>query len=232
MNERIEERWRAFQARLRTVCDINSRALETVRVIVVTKFHPVSEIREAIAAGVTEIGENRVQEAASKKIELAGDNLRWHGIGQLQTNKARTAVEIFDELHGIDRIELIDKIGRASAELQKTASCYLQVNVTGKPGQGGCNLSDVPRLLDSMYSYPFLKPVGLMCIASLEEEVGAAGIRNEFAAARKLRDQLIAEQRLTDSAGLSMGMSGDWEYAIAEGATLIRIGTAIMGNRS
>ncbi|MDK9700928.1 MAG: YggS family pyridoxal phosphate-dependent enzyme, partial [bacterium] len=223
---------KAFQARLRTVREINSRALETVRVIVVTKFHPVSEMQQAIAAGVTEIGENRVQEAASKKSELAGSHLRWHGIGQLQTNKAKTAIEVFDELHGIDRIELVDKLGRASAELQKTVACYLQVNVTGKVGQGGCSLSDIPRLLDSMNGYPFLKPVGLMCIASLEEEVGVVGIRNEFAAARSLRDQMITEQRLPEYAGLSMGMSGDWEYAIAEGATLIRIGTAIMGNRS
>ncbi len=231
MLEELMDRREALLGEIADVCQRCGRDPATVRIVAVTKFHPVSLIEAAYAAGFREIGENRIQEAAEKHATLSGLALRWHGIGHLQTNKAKLAVETFDEIHSLDRIEIIDKIAQAASSQGKQLAGYLQVNVSGKSGQSGCLAEDAPELLQRMKSSGSIVPVGLMCIAAPVDEVGETEVRKEFGKVRELRDRLISEKLLPDDAGMSMGMSGDWQLAVLEGATIIRIGSALFGER-
>ncbi len=216
---------------LETVAVQCARNPSDIRIIAVTKFFPVEVIHAAYEVGFREIGENRVQDASQKRTVLSDLTLRWHGIGHLQTNKAKLAVETFDELHGLDREDIIDKVADACNTLKKNLAVFVQVNASGKSGQSGCEPEFVKPLLERIHRCSFLEPVGLMCIAAPVDEVGETEVRKQFAALRKMRDQLVETDLLPKSAGLSMGMSGDWKLAVQEGATLLRIGTAIFGER-
>jgi pyridoxal phosphate enzyme (YggS family) len=197
-----------------------------VRLVVVGKGFPVADLVHAAAAGAGDFGENRVQEALPKMAALPG--VRWHLIGQLQRNKARAAVGRFCLIHSVDRVELAESLQRAAAGGATPQRVLLQVGLTGRPGQGGIPPALAPELLRRILGHPALRPVGLMTIAPPVADAEEA--RPAFATLRALRDRLEVEVGVP-LPELSMGMSGDFEVAVEEGATLVRVGRAIFGAR-
>lgn len=206
-----------------------------ITLVAVTKTHPAEAVVAAVAAGITDAGENRVQEAIPKIEAVAQTpetaSLRWHLIGHLQSNKARVAVQHFDLIHSVDSEKLARQISRHAGDAGKIMPVLLQVNVSGEKTKGGFGpaaMADITgRLLEEC---PHLLIQGFMTMAPLDDPENA---RPFFRALRELRDRLasqIQHERFQPTA-LSMGMSNDFAVAIEEGATLIRIGTAIFGQR-
>lgn len=197
-----------------------------VRLVCVTKGVPVERIREAIAAGVTEIGENRVQEAKEKQPAIGCDRIRWHLIGHLQRNKAKPAVELFDVIHSVDSPELVETLDRHAALRQaqgeRKLEVLVQVNVSAEAAKHGCTPDEAKRLAEAILKSAHLRLAGLMTMAPFSENPESA--RPVFSRLRELRNAI------DPSLDLSMGMSADFETAVEEGATLVRIGTAIFHN--
>lgn len=185
-----------------------------------TKFHPAALVRDLAALGVVDVGESRHQEAQGKAAELAGLGLRWHFVGQVQGKKARQVRAYADVIHSVDRPSLV----QALASTESTIDCFVQVNLTEDPARGGVRQGDLDGLVERVLETPGLRLLGLMAVAPREEEP-----RRSFARVRALGERTLA---LAPQAGaLSMGMSSDYPDAIMEGATHLRIGTAITGNR-
>lgn len=205
------------------------RAPEEVTIIAVTKNRTVSEIQAALAAGIRHLGENRVQEALPKFAEL-GKAATWHMIGTLQTNKARQALEFADLIHSVDRPSLVQTLHRLSQQMGRPVPVLVQVNVAGEESKHGLAPDDLPAFLEMVSGLGSLQVQGLMTIAPAADDPET--VRPVFARLRELARRL-AEQRWphVEMRWLSMGMSGDYEAAIAEGANLVRIGTAIFGPR-
>jgi PLP dependent protein len=202
-------------------CARAGRSPDHVLLIAVSKTMDAERVRQAVAAGVAALGENRVQEARDK-IEALGHPVPWHLIGSLQTNKARDAARLFDWIHSVDRAELARELSRRAHGAARTVNVLLQVNVGDEPQKGGVAVAEVKRLCDEVATLPNLRVRGLMAIppaAPTPEET-----RPHFRTLRELRDQLGLEH-------CSMGMSADYEVAIEEGATMVRVGTAIFGPR-
>jgi pyridoxal phosphate enzyme (YggS family) len=220
--EAIHERFAALLARLQDVAAAHGHDPHKLRIVGVTKTHPVELVRAAMDAGITRLGENRVQEA-EPKIAAAPD-AEWHLVGRLQSNKVRRAVRAFEVIHSIDSTELLARVDDVAAEEGRRPRVLLQVNVSGegsKAGLASAALAGVPAPSTADL-------VGLMTIAPFG--VTDAGARMIFGRLRQLRDEL--EQRLGRGLPeLSIGMSSDAEAAAAEGATLVRIGTALFGPR-
>jgi PLP dependent protein len=195
--------------------------------IVVTKFHPASLVRELAALGVTDVGENRHQEAAAKQAELTDLDLRWHFIGQLQRNKARAVRAYAASVQSVDRAELADALDRAGADAAAFAplDVLLELDLSGEPGRGGVAPEDAEALAEHVLTLPTLRLRGVMAVAPLGAEA-----RPAFARVRATGERIRA--LAPDATALSMGMSGDFRAAILEGATHLRIGTAITGKRS
>jgi len=201
-----------------------ARSPQDLTLIVVTKFHPASLVRDLAALGVTDVGENRHQEAQLKSAELADLDLRWHFIGQLQTKKARQAAQYAHAIHSIDRERLVEAL--STAERAQPIEAFVQVNLTDDPGRGGAAPEEFERIAERVLETPTLRLRGLMAVAPLPEEESAA---SAFARLRGYSERL---QRLDASAtDISAGMTHDYAEAIAEGATHLRIGSAITGNR-
>jgi pyridoxal phosphate enzyme (YggS family) len=192
-----------------------------VRLIAVSKTVPVERIRLAIAAGVAALGENRVQEARDK-IETLGRPVPWHLIGALQTNKAKDAVRLFDWIHSMDRLELARELDRRARALGRTVDVLVEVNVGEEPQKAGVRPPDIKPLLDAMVGLDGIRVRGLMAIPPAATD--PAETRPHFRRLRELRDAAGLEH-------LSMGMSADFEVAVEEGATMVRVGTAIFGPR-
>ncbi|MGW9626757.1 YggS family pyridoxal phosphate-dependent enzyme [Microbacterium sp. NPDC055521] len=191
--------------------------------IVVTKFHPASLVRELHDLGVTDVGENRQQEMTAKRAALEGLDVRWHFIGQAQTNKASAIRRDADVVHSVDRVKLADALHRADAE-GDPLDVLVQVNLTEDAGRGGSALGDAEALAEHVLTLPSLRLRGIMAVAPLDEEPSRA-----FARLRDVADRVRA---LAPGAGwISAGMTGDFEAAIAAGATHLRIGSAITGPR-
>jgi len=191
-----------------------------VTTIVVTKFHPVTMIEELLRLGVRDFGENRHQEAQAKAGALAGRDLTWHFIGQVQGKKARQVRAYANVVHSVDRESLATALGSAESSID----CFIQVNLTDDPARGGIDPAGLDALVEHVLGTPGLRLLGLMAVAPLGAEPAA-----EFARVRSLGDGI---RRLAPEARfLSMGMSQDYPEAIREGATHLRIGTAITGNR-
>jgi pyridoxal phosphate enzyme (YggS family) len=188
--------------------------------IVVTKFHPASLVRELRDLGVRDFGENRHQEAREKAAELADLDLVWHFIGQLQTKKARQVRDYARVIHSIDREPLVAALAAGTPPLD----CFLQVNLTDDPERGGAQPSEVPALAEAIAAAGGLRLLGVMGVAPLDEEP-----RPAFARLRELGEAVA--RVLPEATSISAGMSHDFREAIAEGATHLRIGTAITGNR-
>ena len=194
------------------------RRPEEILLVAVSKTAPVERVRDAIDAGVPALGENRVQEAKEKIRELAHP-VPWHLIGGLQTNKARDAVALFDLIQSVDRLELARELDRRAS---KPVDVLLEVNVGAEPSKGGFAPADLKTALEAIAELPRLRVRGLMTIPPAVSDPEQA--RPSFRLLRELRDQ-------TGLTELSMGMSADFEVAIEEGATMVRVGTAIFGAR-
>jgi pyridoxal phosphate enzyme (YggS family) len=205
------------------------RSPESCRLVAVTKGHPAALVQAAIAAGATDVGENYVQEGARKRAEVAqlggAATTRWHFIGPLQTNKAALAVRSFDLFHAIDRLEVADALVRRATQI---VSGLLQVNVARDPKKAGVAPEDVVAHVRRLAELRGFELRGLMTIGPLDAD--ATATRRTFASLRQQVDDLrgMGYERVTE---LSMGMSDDYPEAIAEGATLVRLGTAIFGPR-
>jgi len=197
-----------------------------VELIAVSKTQPVEAVQEAMRAGITRFGENKVQEARAK-IEELGCGV-WHLIGHLQSNKAREAVRLFDSIDSVDRSELAVEINHRADALGKIQNVLLQVNIARESTKYGCTPETARALAEEMNALPRLCLRGLMTIAPYAPEPEKS--RPHFAALRQLRDQIEADTGLRLPV-LSMGMSGDFSVAIEEGSTCLRIGTALFGER-
>jgi hypothetical protein len=208
--------------RVARACERAGRNPDDVLLIAVSKTVEIERIRLAVAAGVKALGENRVQEA-KEKVAALGRPVPWHLIGSLQTNKARDAVQLFDWIHSVDRGELARELDRRAQQSERSVKVLVQVNVGEEPQKGGVEPSELKSLLDAMAGLRNLDVRGLMCIPPVAETAEAS--RPWFKRLRELRDAAGLEH-------CSMGMSGDFEVAIEEGATMVRVGTAIFGPRA
>jgi PLP dependent protein len=204
------------------------RTPDEVKLVAITKTHPAERIREAVEAGHTLFGESRVQEARAKIPELPS-NLRWHFVGHLQKNKVRHALPLFEMFHGIDSLELAREINRVADEEGAHARALLEVNVAGEGSKFGFSPDQLHNEIEMLLDLPRLTFEGLMCIPPLSEK--AESSRRFFVQLRELREQLQNNCSITLS-HLSMGMTNDYVVAVEEGATLVRVGTAIFGERS
>ena len=217
----LRERLRVVAARVGEAARLADRDPAGIRTIVVTKFHPASLVRDLVALGVQDVGENRHQEAQAKARDLADLALRWHFIGQLQSKKARQVRAYATAIHSIDRPALVDALRSDEASID----AFVQVNLTDDPGRGGVAPDQLAALVEHVLETPGLELRGLMAVAPLDEPA-----RPAFARVRELSERFVLPLAPAAS-GLSMGMSHDLEDAVAEGATHLRIGTAITGNR-
>jgi len=223
----------AFAERLARVADRiaaaaarSGRPPEAVTLVAVSKTVPVDGIREALEAGVRILGENRVQEAR-EKIALLPGAAAWHLLGHLQTNKAKLAVQLFDCIHSLDSVRLAEELARHAAAAGKRQRCLIEVNVGEEAQKSGASPAEVRLILEAGRRLPHLAIEGLMAIPPFLEDPEA--VRPYFRRLRLLRDRLREEGHPLEA--LSMGMSGDFEVAVEEGATLVRVGTALFGAR-
>jgi hypothetical protein len=223
--ETVADRVRGVLERLRRAEARAGRAEGSVRLCAVSKTYPAAAVAEAAAAGVVEIGENRVQEGAAKRPEaeaLGAAGLRWHLIGHLQSNKARRAVETYDAVQTVDSVALADRLDRIAGETGRRPEVYVQVDLGHEPTKTGAVEADVPAIVDRLRAATNVELVGLMTIPPFfDDPEGARPYFRRLAALA--REHALAE--------LSMGMSHDFEVAVEEGATVVRVGTAIFGHR-
>jgi hypothetical protein len=219
-NDTAAARLSDIRARIAKAAKLAGREVGDVTLIAVSKTHDADAIRPLIAAGCRTFGENRVQEAEGKWPALRGEtpDIALHLIGQLQSNKAEDAVRLFDVIHGVDRPSLVDALGKAMERAEKRPDCFIQVNIGEEDQKGGCAIADLPALLARARAAG-LPVAGLMCIPPADVEPAPY-----FALLAKLaRDSGLP--------GLSMGMSADFETAVTLGATHVRVGTALFGER-
>jgi PLP dependent protein len=207
--------------RIARAAERGGRRAQDVLLIGVSKTVPAERIRLGVEAGLTALGENRVQEAR-EKIKILGRPVPWHLIGHLQTNKVRDALELFDLIHSLDRLELAREIDRRAGDPGRVVDTLLEVNVAGEPQKSGFAPDDVAAALEAIGGMKHLRVRGLMAIPPLAER--AEETRTWFQSLRRLAERHGLEE-------LSMGMSADFEVAIEEGATMVRVGTAIFGAR-
>jgi pyridoxal phosphate enzyme (YggS family) len=203
------------------------RAVNEIELVAITKTHPAEKVREAVEAGHSVFGESRVQEARAKIPELPS-NLRWHFVGHLQKNKIRHALPLFELFHGVDSLALAQEMNRIAAEDGERPRLLLEVNVAGEGSKFGFKAETLRAEIGSLLALPRLLIEGLMCIPPLAEEAEVS--RKFFVQLRELRDSLEKEFDV-NFPHLSMGMTQDFSIAVEEGATLVRVGTAIFGER-
>lgn len=234
--EAVLQRYHDIQEEIYQAAQSVGRSPSEVRLVVVTKGHPIEKIEPLIAGGVREFGENRVEDALPK-IEAFGDkpDIRWHMIGHVQSRKARFAAGNFDLVHSIDRGKLAARLNDSCSELGIVQQILLQFNVSGEQTKFGWGASD-PSLWDSLLpeveavlKCDYLKVRGLMTLAPYNPDPEVS--RPFFGRLRKLRDYLASRFPGQDWGQLSMGMSDDFRVAVQEGATIVRVGTAILGPR-
>jgi len=223
----ISENLMQLRERIERACAAAGRSVGQVRLLPITKTHPAEVVEWVAKLGFDAVGENRIQEVAAKK-EESQVSLRWELVGHLQSNKARQALALFDRIQSVDRLKLISKLGPLAAERETTLPILLQVNTGEDPGKEGFDPSGLETGFEACLEQTSLRVEGLMTIAPLDQTESSA--RRAFAGLRQCRDQL--EERFSVKLPvLSMGMSGDLEWAIAEGSTEIRVGSALLGSR-
>jgi pyridoxal phosphate enzyme (YggS family) len=223
----LESRMRDVEARVQAACARSGRARDDVKVIAVTKYVSAATAAAVVRAGARHIGENRWPDAREKWETLKGQ-ASFHYIGSLQTNKVKDVVGRFTCIHSLDRLSLAEAIHKKASALGIEVPCLLQVNVSGEASKHGMDPEEVPELLRRLRDFPAVKPAGFMTMAPLEADAEQA--RPVFRALRELRDG-INREALWDTPlfELSMGMSGDFEVAVEEGATWVRLGTVLVG---
>ncbi|MGH2355259.1 MAG: YggS family pyridoxal phosphate-dependent enzyme [Chloroflexota bacterium] len=226
----VASRLAAVQERIAAAARRAGRDPAGVTLVAVSKTFPPERIREAIDAGVTDLGENRVQEA-EEKVPALPDTVRWHLVGHLQSNKINKALELFSLIHSVDRVELGEAIGRRAERRGTAAQVLLQVNLTEKESQFGFADADFTDVARRLAAVPGLALDGLMCIAP--EVESPEETRPCFRRLAALFDELKASMAQAGHPWrhLSMGMTGDYDVAVEEGATLVRVGRAIFGDR-
>ena len=217
---------RQVEERIARACARVGRDASAVELVAISKTVPVPRLRGAVAAGQRSLGENRVQEAASKAPELPG--VEWHLVGHLQTNKAARAVALFSVIQSVDSLALATRLDRLAAEASMRLPVYLQVNVDADPVKAGFRVADLTAVLGDVLALPALEVRGLMTVGLLVAD--AAEARPTFVALRRLSESLRSAWPALGE-GLSMGMSDDFEVAIEEGATVLRVGRALFGAR-
>jgi PLP dependent protein len=226
----LKDRLERVRARIRKAAERCSRAEDSIHLIAVSKTMPAAVVKEAIAAGVTNLGENYIQEAREKINALAMSNVNWHFIGHLQSNKAKYAIRLFDLIHSVDSLKLAQELNKYAQKNGKIQSILVQVNVAREESKSGIYVENTIELLKSIGRLENIAVKGLMTMPPYFNEPEKA--RPFFADLRKLRDHIKAEGIPNIAMEeLSMGMTGDFEAAIDEGATMVRIGTAIFGER-
>ncbi len=227
-NTDIETRLASVSQRITAAARLSGRATEDVALVAVTKTQPVALVREVISAGAAIIGENYIQESREKFDALIDHPVQWHFIGHLQSNKAKYAVRIFDLIHSVDSIKLARQIDKQAHKAGKIQNILVQVNISGETSKSGVDHEAAMTLIKDIAALPHIRLQGLMTMPPFFDAPDR--VKPFFSALRDLRDQA------TDALGialphLSMGMTGDFEVAIEEGATLVRVGTAIFGER-
>ncbi|HEY0426908.1 MAG TPA: YggS family pyridoxal phosphate-dependent enzyme [Pyrinomonadaceae bacterium] len=201
------------------------RNADKIKLIAVSKTHPAATVRKAIEAGARVFGENKIQEAEAKILEIGRESAEWHLIGHLQSNKARKAVKLFDVIHTLDSIELADRLERICLEEKReNLRVLIQVDLAGETTKSGVAEKDLPELIEFLRGCRCVKFAGFMILPPFFDDAERA--RPFFRCLRKIRDELLP------AGELSMGMSHDFSVAIEEGATLVRVGTAIFGERN
>lgn len=224
----ISANLQAVRARIAAACKAVGRAPQTVALLAVSKTWPAADVREAAAAGQRAFGENYVQEGVEKIAALADAGLEWHFIGPLQSNKTRPVAEHFAWVHTIDRLKIAERLSAQRPEHLPPLQVCVQVNVSGEASKSGIAPAAAADLAHAVAALPGLRLRGLMAIPEPTED--RRRLAQQFAGLRALYEQLNAQGLALDT--LSMGMSDDLEIAIAEGATLVRVGTAIFGART
>ena len=215
---------RSIRSRITDATKRSGRDPAEIKLIAVSKTRPSGTLREAIDAGISAFGENKVQEAEGKILELGRRGVEWHLIGHLQSNKARKAVQLFDVIHSVDSKNLAQRLERTCVEDgRESLAVLIQVDLAGEETKSGIADSDLPILIDYLKSCERLKLKGLMVLPPFFDDPEAT--RPYFKRLREIRDELLP------GGELSMGMSNDFEVAIEEGATMVRVGTAIFGGR-
>ena len=212
------------QERISAACDQAGRSPEEITLIVVTKTYGVGDVQHLWNLGVRDVGENRDQEARPKASATAGLELRWHFVGQLQSNKARSVARYASVVHSVDRGSLVTALGKAARSSGRTVDCLIQVSLDGDVARGGAPLETVQQLGDLVAEQERLRLTGVMAVAPLDEDPDGA-----FALLRTVSQRLRA--RHPGATDISAGMSGDLESAIRQGATHLRVGSAVLGER-
>jgi hypothetical protein len=229
LTHRIDE----INERIKKAALSRNRDPESVRLVAVTKTVPAERIREAVSEGISAIGESYIQEARDKYLLLSDIQVSWHFVGHLQTNKAKYAVKMFDLIHSVDSVKLLQELDIQAKKTNKVQNILIQVNIGKEKTKSGINEEDALELVNNMLRYENIFLKGFMVIPPFSDD--AEKTRPYFSALRNLRNRindLYKGSRTNVSMDeLSMGMSGDFETAIEEGSTLVRIGTAVFGER-
>lgn len=224
---RVTENFRKIQDLLAQAAADAGRPEGSVRLLAVSKSKPVASVLEAVSAGQLDFGENFVQEGLAKINEVARDDVTWHFIGQLQSNKTRPVAEHFQWVHTVDRLKIAERLSRQRPWHATDLNICLQVNIDREKGKAGLAEEAVPQLAAAVVRLPKLKLRGLMCIPAPRHDFESQ--RAPFRRLRELAEALAADGIKTDT--LSMGMTADYVAAVHEGATIVRIGTALFGER-
>lgn len=223
----VQDRLDHIRARIAAACGRSGRKPEDVTIIAVTKYTPLEVAEEVLAAGLVHIGENRWQDV-KPKWEAIGSRAVWHFIGSLQTNKVKDVIGRFPYIHSLDRPALAEELNKKAAALGTPVSCFIQVNVSGEESKHGLPPEELHSFAGLLSDMPYIRVAGLMTMAPLDSEAEAA--RPVFRRLRELREELNAARILPyEVKDLSMGMSGDFEAAVEEGATYLRLGTVLVG---
>jgi pyridoxal phosphate enzyme (YggS family) len=222
--DELAARLTAVRERISAACEATGRNPEDVTLVAVTKTFPASDVRLLNGLGVTDFGENRDAEAAPKAAQCADLRLSWHFIGQLQTNKAASVARYATFVHSVDRLRLVHALGAAARRAERAIECLIEVSLDADPARGGALASEVPGLAEALTAEEGLVLAGVMAIAPL-------GMPPARAFARLLDSAAVVRAVRPAATVISAGMSGDLEAAIAAGATHVRIGTALLGDR-
>lgn len=228
----LAERLAGVRARIAAAAESCGRTAQEVTLIAISKTHPASVVKQLIELGATDVGENRVQEAEEKITAVGRDRVRWHLVGHLQANKARRAVKLFDVIHSLDSIDLARRLDRLCVEEERERlPVLIQADLGHEKTKSGIEETALPQLIEDLGPLSRLELIGFMTLPPFFDD--AEQSRPFFRRLRELRDEFGARGAFGDREGeLSMGMTHDFRVAIEEGATMVRIGTAIFGERS